>query len=1325
MKKYILSALLVLIINNIIHAQCACTTTSYFPATINGVNVTVSNVGDIADYGANWPSCGLVTGPLWVGQNSFFSQTFYFSTPVNNVKYIITAANGDLGPESFDFTVSSGVLLTTQCGTSCPFIQSANTFTATGSDDGTTVVLSSSSPYTSFTVSGPGGGNGSLIGLCVESIIDCSTFSTSAGSSQTIDCNTSAVVLNGSQSGGTAGFSYSWSPSAGLNNAGIATPTATPGSSTNYTLTVTDGNGCTSSSSAFVTVDNAAPSANAGASQTIDCNTTAVILNGSGSGSYSWSPSAGLNNAGIATPTATPGSSTNYTLTVTGSNGCTATSSAFITVDNAAPSANAGASQTIDCNTTAVMLNGSGSGSYSWSPSTGLNNAGIATPTATPGSSTNYILTVTGANGCTNTSSAFVTVDNAVPTANAGSAQTINCSTTAVVLNGSGSGSYSWSPSTGLDNAGIATPTATPGSSTNYVLTVTGANGCTNTSSAFVTVDNAVPSANAGSAQTINCSTTAVVLNGSGSGSYSWSPNTGLDNAGIATPTATPSSSTNYVLTVTGANGCTNTSSAFVTVDNALPTANAGTDKILACGAPSATLNGSGSGTYGWSPTTGLSNATIANPTASPSTTTTYILTVTGSNGCTATDAVDVTIGAGAFSTNAGSNDTINCTKNSVTLTALTIGGTPTYYYNWYPTTGLSDSTIATVTATPTSTTTYTLTITDSSGCLAIDNVTITVDNAAPIVNAGLDDTLCEGTSTLLTASGGVSYSWSPSAGLDNAGIATPTANPSTSTTYVVSVVGSNGCVGTDAVVVNINAKPTAFATSGVTDSICAGNTLTVTSASIPNVTTYLYSSLNGGTAIDSIPFTTGALYNDTTYYFETISKEGCKASASRDSVHITINALPTASTITTQPSNSVCYGLTDSINTTSVAGVVTNVYASAISSIVIGTLNYVTPPITATTTYYFETINTTTGCSANSNTGRDSVTITMLPRPINTGLTAYPTATLCLGDSTVLNTNNTAGNTVTWYNSNLSTIALGNDSIKISPSVSQYYYAEIINALGCKANEIRDSIQVSVVTLAATPSLPPAIIKCGNSSSITLIVNGTYPNSSYNWVLPSGVAIVGNAINDTIITNWNGINTGNVYVMELNAACMSDTASSVLTSYATPTAIIDTVNIGTISEAYTFVDSSVIALPQTIKSWAWNFGDEGTSTLQNPSHLYTNVGSYPVTLIVSSNNGCKDTATLTVNIREGVKFSNVFSPNGDGLNDYFMFPNLGLEGDYKLEIFDRWGLLLFDTEGKNVGWDGRTIAGKPVADGAYYYVLQAKSKTKEYNNKGIIMVMK
>jgi gliding motility-associated-like protein len=917
-----------------------------------------------------------------------------------------------------------------------------------------------------------------------------------------------------------------------------------------------------------------------------------------------------------------------------------------------------------------------------------------------------------------------------LPTTLAGGAQTINCSTTSAVLNGSVSGgagsyTYSWSPSAGLNNAGIATPTATPSGSTNYTLTVTDGNGCTSSSSAFVTVDNAAPSANAGASKTIDCNTTAVVLNGSGSGSYSWSPSAGLDNAGIATPTATPSGSTNYVLTVTGANGCTNTSSAFVTVDNAVPSANAGIDKILACGAPSAMLNGSGSGSYSWSPTTGLSNATIANPTASPSTTTTYTLTVTGSNGCTATDAVDVTIGAGAFSTNAGSNDTINCTKNSVTLTALTIGGTPTYYYNWYPTTGLSDSTVATVTATPTSTTTYTLTITDSSGCLAIDNVTITVDNAAPIVNAGLDDTLCEGTSTLLTASGGVSYSWSPSAGLDNAGIATPTANPSTSTTYVVSVVGSNGCVGTDAVVVNINAKPTAFATSGVTDSICAGNTLTVTSASIPNVTTYLYSSLNGGTAIDSIPFTTGALYNDTTYYFETISKEGCKASASRDSVHITINALPTASTITTQPSNSVCYGLTDSINTTSVAGVVTNVYASATSLTAIGTLNYVTPPITATTTYYFETINTTTGCSANSITGRDSVTITMLPRPINTGLTAYPTATLCLGDSTVLNTNNTAGNTVTWYNSNLSTIALGNDSIKISPSVSQYYYAEIINALGCKANEIRDSIQVSVVTLAATPSLPPAIIKCGNSSSITLIVNGTYPNSSYNWVLPSGVAIVGNATNDTIITNWNGINTGNVYVMELNAACMSDTASSVLTSYAAPTAIIDTVNIGTISEAYTFVDSSVIALPQTIKSWAWNFGDEGTSTLQNPSHLYTNVGSYPVTLIVSSNNGCKDTATLTVNIREGVKFSNVFSPNGDGLNDYFMFPNLGLEGDYKLEIFDRWGLLLFDTEGKNVGWDGRTIAGKPVADGAYYYVLQAKSKTKEYNNKGIIMVMK
>ncbi|MBC7411006.1 MAG: gliding motility-associated C-terminal domain-containing protein, partial [Bacteroidia bacterium] len=809
------------------------------------------------------------------------------------------------------------------------------------------------------------------------------------------------------------------------------------------------------------------------------------------------------------------------------------------------------------------------------------------------------------------------------------------------------SGSYSWSPSVGLSNATIATPTANPSSSTTYNLTVTGSNGCTNSSSVLVSVIGAVPSANSGGNQTINCATTSVVLNGSVSGgtpgySYNWSPSAGLSNATIATPTATPVSNTNYTLTVTDGNGCSSSSSALVTVDNALPIVDAGPTKSITCGAPSATLNGSGTGTYSWSPNSYLNNATVANPISSPPANTLYTLTLTGSNGCTATDTVSVLIGSGAFSTNAGSPQTIGCGSTSVTLNSTVTGGTPTYFYSWFPTTGLSSTTIANPIANPTATTTYSLTITDGSGCLAISNVTITVDNAAANANAGTDVVVCSGNPVQLNGVGAGTYSWNNGATLTDSTINNPIATISTSTTYILSVTGSNGCVG-------------------------------------------------------------------------------------KDTITITVNATPTAPIITSLSNNQVCDGLRDTITTTPIAGLITNVYATATSITTIGTLDYVTPVITATTTYYFETINTSTGCKANNGI-RQPLTIVMLPKPTQAALSASPTSSICLGDSTTLHVAATNVNWtgIQWYATASSNASLGMDSIKVSPISNTYYYAELVNVFGCKAGAMRDSLLVSVISLSGiAPNILPRIIKCDNVSTVTLITIGSYANSTFNWLLPAGVSIIGNASNDTLVTNWSNVNTGNIYVMEMNGGCKSDSASTVLTSYAAPIADIDTVNIGTISEAYTFIDSSYIVLPETIKSWQWSFGDEATSNLQSPSHLYTNVGTYPVTLIVSSSKGCKDTATLIINIREGVKFSNVFSPNGDGLNDYFVFPNLGLEGDYKLEIFDRWGLLLFETEGKNIGWDGRTVAGTPVADGAYYYVLQAKSQTKTYNNKGIIMVMR
>lgn len=137
------------------------------------------------------------------------------------------------------------------------------------------------------------------------------------------------------------------------------------------------------------------------------------------------------------------------------------------------------------------------------------------------------------------------------------------------------------------------------------------------------------------------------------------------------------------------------------------------------CPGSSVNLNSSGGVTYTWSPAAGLSSTTISNPVATPTVTTTYV--VTGSNGaCDASETVVITVQTPAA--NAGNDITI-CEGQSTTLTAT--GGTS---YSWAPATGLSSTTVANPVATPAVTTSYTVTVTDGLGCVATDVITVTVN---------------------------------------------------------------------------------------------------------------------------------------------------------------------------------------------------------------------------------------------------------------------------------------------------------------------------------------------------------------------------------------------------------------------------------------------------------------------------------------------------------------------------------------------------------------------------------------------------------------------
>jgi gliding motility-associated-like protein len=132
--------------------------------------------------------------------------------------------------------------------------------------------------------------------------------------------------------------------------------------------------------------------------------------------------------------------------------------------------------------------------------------------------------------------------------------------------------------------------------------------------------------------------------------------------------------------------------------------------------------------------------------------------------------------------------------------------------------------------------------------------------------------------------------------------------------------------------------------------------------------------------------------------------------------------------------------------------------------------------------------------------------------------------------------------------------------------------------------------------------------------------------------------------------------------------------------------------------------------------TYKWDFGDGSSSALVNASHQYQYPGNYKVTLHAVNDIGCEDTAVrqfLMVIPDKVLIVPNVFSPNGDGINDKWEIAGLRGVTNCTVEIFNRWGQEVYNSHGYNNPWDG-TWKGKPVPVATYYYVI--KTVTRNYN---------
>lgn len=559
---------------------------------------------------------------------------------------------------------------------------------------------------------------------------------------------------------------YSWTGPNGFTSV-LQNPTISnvgTGRTGTYTVTVSL-NGCSTTASTSVTV-NTLPVANVSPQNPILCAGESVQLTASGGTTYSWSPSAGLSNPNIANPVATPTASTIYTVTVTNAAGCSATASVTVNV-RAAVTLTVSPNVTI-CAGSSTTLTASGAQGYTWTPSTGLSNPRGASTSANPTATTTYTVTGTS-NGCTATATVTVTVQPA-PTPDAGPDRVL-CSGQSAQLGAAPVAglTYSWSPTTGLNNPSSAQPTFTLTNPTanprtyTYTVSAVTANGCVGTDQVIIIVNPAL-TANAGPDRTFCSGGSAQLGSAAISGySYQWSPTTGLSNAATAQPTVTLTNTSGVpitqVYTVTATqNGCAATSQVTVTVNPATSAAfSYGGSSFCQNGAsPTPTITGTSGGTF--ASTSGLSlNAQTGQINAAASAPGTYVVTYSVGGPCSSTSSQQVTIavpGAAGFgyaaatycASGANPTPTLNAGAAAGTFTASPAGLSL----------NASTGTINLAASTP-GTYTVTNTVAANGGCPAATATAQVTVSAVPTASVAVSGptTFCQGSSVTLTANGG------------------------------------------------------------------------------------------------------------------------------------------------------------------------------------------------------------------------------------------------------------------------------------------------------------------------------------------------------------------------------------------------------------------------------------------------------------------------------------------------------------------------------------------------------------------------------------------
>ena len=962
---------------------------------------------------------------------------------------------------------------------------------------------------------------------------------------------------------------------------------------------------------------------------------------------------------GATTPTLTNVSANSYQAQIIDANGCQLLTGGVVTQPAYPLQANLQATNVSCFNgvsngaVNASVSGGTSPYAYSW-------NNGSLSEDLSNISTGNYTLTVTDANSCTTTSSVAITAPSDIvqfaSTTNTNCFGGTNGSINVSVSGGLTPYSYSWSSGQNSEDIqGIAAGT--------YTLTITDANNCTDIQSYTVTEPN--------SAVSLSANLTNVACHGGSSGSIDITTTGGTPgytfqwnaNNGILIPQTTEDllniSSGSYTLVATDANGCS------ASLTSAISQPAQGLQSIpqitaVSCfnGTNGAVQPGISGGTapYTYSWNNGSTNNALTNVAAGA-----YSLSITDANTCNAVFNYSISQPNAALAINlTGVN--VLCFGNATgSANAVVSGGTSPYVLAW--SNGSSNTAIQNLLAG-----TYNITVTDQKGCLANQSITLTQPIAPLNVSTVPSMVDCFGNQTgsiNASISGGTapySSSWinqnsqiyaSQNEDIGSIGIGT----------YLTIVTDSHGCI--DSSTASIT-QPTALSiTNAKIDVLCHGNNTGSINATISGGTLpYSFSWSNGATSEDLSGIIAGS------YTLTVTDANGCS-----EAMTVEINQPSSPLAVMTETTPIACFGMsTGSASAMVVGGTAPYQYAWSNGATSTEINNVLAGP-------YSILVTDNHGCTAFS-----GANVQQPQQGLNVSINV--TDPSCHGYSNGIIEMTITGGTQPYYFNwgDQNNILLNNPSERLDSITVGSYLFVITDDKGCVVDTIVQVNEPTPFNLAIQTT--DALCYQSATGMVDLTVTGSTPPYQFNW---NNGQFLTEDLSNVIAGYYSVLITDNQGCIDSIAGNVNQPDSLLIST--------EVINVSCVDQADGAISLTVNGGTAPY-SFAWSSG-EIVPTISNLS-----AGFYVTT--ITDDNSCIATITVEVlpSIIPCVNPVNTFTPNGDQFNDTWVIDNMYLYPNASVQVFNKWGNLVFKSEGLYTPWDG-TYNNNPLPSEVYYYIIE------------------